>query len=98
MNPRIIDVLLTTLEEDKDILRFNISEETFIDIDLDSSSCQTEIKRLFSEILKISLSEDVEFQFKCEEGFPRELYRDVCEQYIKDIARELKTSTIAIRK
>lgn len=98
MNPRIIKVLLTTLGEDKDILRFCIGEDTFVDVDLDSTACQTEIKKLFSEIHKIAVAEDVELEFISEEDFPRGLYKDVCEQYILDIARELRTSTIAIRR
>ena len=98
MNQRTIDVLLTTLGEDRDVLRFNYEEDSFIDIDLDSATCQSEIKKLFSEILKIAISEDVEFKLEIEEGFPRELYKDVCVEYINDISRELKSSTLAIRK
>ncbi len=98
MNQRTIDVILTTLGEDRDVLRFNITEDSIIDIDLDSSTCQTEIKKLFSEILMLAVNEDISFNFSTEEGFPRELYKDVCEEYIKDITRELQTSTIAIRK
>lgn len=97
MSLRIIDVLLTTLGEDRDVLRFNTTEDSVIDIDLDSSTCQTEIKRVFSEILKMAVSEDIDFRFSTEDGFPRELYKDVCEEYIKDITRELKTSIVAIR-
>ena len=97
MNPRTIEVLLTTLGEDRDVLRFNITEDTAIDIDLDSSTCQTDIKKLFSEILMIAVYEDISFKFVIEDGFPRELYKDVCEEYIKDITKELQTSTMAIR-
>lgn len=97
MNPRTIDVILTTLGNDRDVLRFHITENSTIDIDLDSSTCQTEIKRLFSEILKQAINEDIAFKFSVEDGFPRELYKDVCEEYIRDISRELETSIIAIR-
>ena len=98
MSQRIIDVVLTTLGEDRDILRFNLSEESFLDIDLDSATCQTDIKKLFSEILKLSVNDDLELRFAAEEGFPRELYKDVCEEYIKDIARELKESKQILRQ
>ena len=98
MNLKIIDVLLTTLGEDRDVLRFNITEDLIIDIDLDSSTCQNEIKKLFSEILKLAVFEDIEFKFSSEDGFPRELYKDVCKEYIKDIKRELQMSTTAIRE
>ena len=98
MSRRTIDVLLTTLGEDRDVLRFKITEDSNLDIDLDSSTCQASIKKLFSEILTLALNEDINFEFSTEDGFPRELYKDVCEEYIKDITRELKTSTIAIRK
>lgn len=97
MNPRIIEVKLTTLGKDRDVLRFNIAENSFIDIDLDSATCQTEIKKLFSEILKLAISEDIELKFLCEENFPRNLYKDVCEEYIKDITRELNASIAIIR-
>lgn len=98
MSQRTIDVILTTLGEDRDVLRFIITEDSAIDIDLDSSVCQTEIKRLFSEILKLAVNEDIDFRFSTEDNFPRELYKDVCKEYIKDITRELQTSTVAIRK
>ncbi len=98
MNPRTIKVLLTTLGEDKDILQFCLDKDTYINIDLDSTACQTEIKKLFSEILRIAVDEEVELEFVSEEGFPRDLYKDVCEQYILDIARELRTSNIAIKR
>ena len=74
-----------------------MTEDSIIDIDLDSSTCQTEIKNLFSEILMLAVNEDISFNFSTEEGFPRELYKDVCEEYIKDITRELQTSIIATR-
>ena len=47
---------------------------------------------------QIAITEDVKFQFTSEEGFPRELYKDVCEAYIKDIERELASSTELIRQ
>ena len=98
MNPRTIDVLLTTQGEDRDILRFTFKEETYIDIDLNSATCQSEIKKLFAELLKVASVDDIELTFSCEKDFPRGLYKEVCEEYIKDISRELKTSTLALRQ
>lgn len=98
MNQRIIDVVLTTLGEDRDVLRFYIDNDECIDIDLDNASCQTEIKKIFSEILQIAVNEDIEFNYICEEQFPRELYKDVCEEYIKDISEELQSVIAIIRQ
>lgn len=98
MNQRIIDVFLTTLGKDQDVLRFIFSKDYYVDIDLDSATCKADIKKLFSELLQIAITEDVKFQFTSEEGFPRELYKDVCEAYIKDIERELASSTELIRQ
>ena len=97
MNQRIISVLLTTLGEDRDVLRFRIDDDTSLDIDLDSATCQSEIKKLFSVILQYALNEDIKLEFITEKDFPRELYKDVCTEYIKDIERELKNSTELIR-
>lgn len=98
MSQRTINVLLTTLGEDRDVLRFFLSEDSILDIDLDSATCQADIKKLFSEILKLSLTEDIELKYTFEEDFPRELYKDVCKEYIKDIDREIYESTQIIRQ
>lgn len=98
MNQRIINVYLTTLGEDQDVLRFSFSQNSYMDIDLDSATCQADIKKLFSELLQIAMTEDVKLNFASEEGFPRELYKDVCEAYIKDIERELTSSIEVIRQ
>jgi hypothetical protein len=98
MNPRIIDVLLTTLGEDWDILRFIFEEDYYIDIDLNSATGQSEIKKLFAELLKIAIDVDIELSFSSEKDFPRGLYKEVCEEYIKDISRELKTCALALRQ
>ena len=96
MNQRTIKVLLTCTE-DKDVLKFSISDTESLDINLNSASCQAEIKKLFSRILMIGIEEDIVFDFCIDKEYNRGLYIDVCKEYMKDMQRELTDCVQRIR-
>ena len=66
-------------------------------MNLNSDTCQSEIKNVFYELLRLSVEEDIILTFEAEEGYPKELYKDVCLEYITAIQREIEISTDKIR-
>lgn len=96
MNQEIIKS--TLLEQDEaDILRFEIEEE-HLDVNLNSSECQNALKKLFTQILKEAIYSSVKIKLEIQEGYSRGMYVEVCEEYIKDLNRELKEVTEIIEK
>lgn len=95
MNQEIIKVIL--LEEDEsDILRFRMEEE--IDINLNSPECQASLKRLFTLMLEEALYRKVVIELEIQDGYSRGMYIEVCQEYIKDLNRELREITEIIQK
>lgn len=97
MNQKTIDVILLENDEGKDTLRFVIDEEQCLDINLNSETCQAEIKIVFEKILGISTTEDIQFDYSVKDGYTKQLYIDVCAEYIKEIQREINNSISQIR-
>lgn len=97
MSQRTIKVLLTEVNEITDVLRFYINDEMNIDINLNSDACQSDIKSLFSGLLKMAIVDDITFELTIDDGYSKELYKDVCREYIKDIERELESSSAYIK-
>lgn len=95
MNQEIIKA--TLLEQDgTDILKFEIDEE--LDINLNSSECQNSLKKLFTLILEKVVDGSVEITLEIQDGYSRGMYIEVCEEYIKDLNRELGEVTELIKK
>ncbi len=88
MNQNIVYVELFALDEDKDILRFKFEDEQ-IDVNLNSSLCQNDLKAVFVRLIQMLLEGDVYLQFSPEDDYNRRMYIEVCEEYIKDLNREL---------
>ena len=88
MNQNIVNVELLALNEDKDILRFKFEDEQ-IDVNLNSSLCQNDLKAVFVRLIQMLLEGDVYLQFSPEDDYNRRMYIEVCEEYIKDLNREL---------
>ncbi len=88
MNQNIVNVELLALDEDKDILRFKFEDEQ-IDVNLNSSLCQNDLKAVFVRLIQMLLEGDVYLQFSPEDDYNRRMYIEVCEEYIKDLNREL---------
>lgn len=87
---QIIDVLLT-VNGNEDVLIFKLDEEHPEDysIDLNSDSNQTQIKKVFSKLLELLLSKDIELKYSVAEGYSKGLYKDVCEEYVNDLNTEI---------
>ena len=90
MNQKIINVVLTAEGEEDDLLYFNISETCILTVNLNNSSCQNEIKRVFSALLEESLHGEIKLVLEFQEGYSRQMYKEVCTEYISDINRELQ--------
>lgn len=96
MNQEIIKATLLE-QDDIDILRFEIDEEG-LDINLNSPECQKSLKKLFTLILEKVVDRSVEITLEIQDGYSRGMYVEVCEEYIKDLNRELGEVTEIINK
>ena len=96
MNQEIIKATLLE-QDDADVLRFEIEEE-YLDVNLNSSECQNSLKKLFTLILEKVAKGSVEITLEIQDGYSRGMYVEVCEEYIKDLNRELKEVIEVIRK
>ena len=96
MNQEIIKATLLE-QDDADVLRFEIDEEE-LDINLNSPECQNSLKKLFTLTLEKVIDGSVEITLEIQDGYARGMYIEVCEEYIKDLNRELGEVTEIIRK
>ena len=86
---QIVNVLLHSPDDDNDILSFCIGEDSTIDVNLNDENCQNQLKEVFLALFALQIEEDVALNLTIEEGYKRILYKDVCEEYINDLNREL---------
>ena len=85
-------------ENDTDFLKFDISEDCTISVNLNSPESQKELKEVFSNLLYILINDDVEILFEHPDEYSRRMYIDVCAEYIKDLNRELQSVGRQMRK
>ena len=97
MNQITLNVRLFAESTDDDILSFQF-EDAESRVNLNTDSCQAELKEAFARLIKLSLSNDVKLQLMIEDGYGRGLYRDVCTDYIAELQRELDSVTDKIRR
>lgn len=88
MNQKTINVVLLSEDEEKDILRFDINDK-IVDINLNDPTCQQSLKCVFNDLLCELLKNDIILSFNTQEGYHREMYKEVCKELITDIGREL---------
>ena len=81
MNQIILEVKLFAENTDDDILSFAFEDDE-CRVNLNSDSCQGELKEVFSKLVKLCLHNDVTLEMKIEEGYSRGLYKDVCSEYV----------------
>lgn len=96
MNQETINVILFALDDDNDILRFSIDGKN-LDINLNKSDCQNAMKNMFSVLLKKAVNTDLSLEFSANPGYTRGMYIEVCEEYVKDLNRELSEVVERIR-
>jgi len=97
MNQRQIKATLYD-ENDIDYLKFSISEDCIISVNLNSAESQKELKDVFSNLLSILTNEDIEIILDYPDDYSRRMYIDVCAEYIKDLNRELQSVSRQMRK
>lgn len=85
-------------ENDTDFLKFEISEDCILPVNLNSSESQKELKAVFSNLLSILTKEDIEILFEHSDEYSRRMYIDVCAEYITDLNRELRVVSQQMRK
>jgi len=96
MSQKTIEVLLTA-ENEEDILVFKVKDKN-MSVNLNSPTCQGELKNLFSNLLKILIKDDIELVLAIDDDYSRQMYIEVCDEYIKDLNRELKECKSELRK
>lgn len=97
MNQKQIKAILYD-ENDVDYLCFEISEECKYPINLNSDESPKQLKEMFSKLLSELIDSDIEIIFEKSEEYSRRLYIDVCEEYVKDLNRELRSVSLKLRK
>lgn len=82
---------LGVVSADVDVLLFGLDEECpdSYTINLNSSTSQNELKRIFSKLLQLLLEDNIVLNLVIAEGYGKGLYKDVCKEYIDDLNREL---------
>lgn len=90
---KIIKVHLETRNK-IDLMVFNFDEEKAVS--MNDENCQTELKSVFSVLLKELIMYPIKLQFEEKSEFKKPLYIDVCTEYIKELNREINTVRKAI--
>lgn len=88
MDQTILVVELTVSGE-TDILVFHFPEEETLSVNLNSSESQSDFKKVFSKLLQLILDGEVVLNFEKAEGYSKNLYIDVCKEYIEALNQEL---------
>ena len=96
MNQITLDVKLYSENNNNDVLGFVFKDEES-KINLNSESCQAELKVVFSKLVKLSLESNVKLNLVIDDSFNRGLYKDVCKEYIKDLQAELDNAKAKIK-
>lgn len=96
MNQKIIEVNLKAINNDVDILEFKF-DKISLQVNLNDSECQKELKTVFVQLLKELLTSDITLNFKYSDDYNRKMYIDVCEEYINDLNKEIENCKYDIR-
>lgn len=96
MNQEVIKVELLAIDSDTDILRFHVDEND-MDVNLNNATCQAEFKKVFSALIQKLIHADIELTLIIPEDYSRVMYREVCEEYINDLNRELVDTATKLR-
>ncbi len=84
---KIIKVYLEK-KDNKDYLVFEFEE--LIEVCLNESECQNDLKKMFINLLTILVDNKVKLEFIDKPEYKTGLYIDVCKEYIKDLNGEIK--------
>lgn len=89
MNQEVKKVIVELKKNDNsDILAFYLEEEYCIN--LNSESCQNDLKKVFSALLEQLIVTSIELDLIIAQDYKSVLFIDVCTEYIKELNREIK--------
>ena len=88
-NQEIVNVTLYD-NNGVDTLLFEMSDEEGINVNLNETSGQRDLKNVFEMILKKLSSNNLELKLTIDEEYKKGLYKEVCEEYISDLNNEIK--------
>lgn len=97
MNQVDLKVKLYADSNGNDILSFgfeNGAGEVYLNMD----NCQSQMKDVYSKLIRFSIENDVSLKFETESSYKRALYKEVCEEYVKELQKELDTVIGRIRR
>lgn len=97
MNQIKLNVKLFAEGEDEDILAFCFAEGEGR-ISLNSDSSQVQMMEVFSKLVYLCINNDVELSLEIEEEYKRSLYKDVCQEYVRELQREMNNVREKIRR
>ena len=97
MNQKAIEVVLLAADEETDLLRFKFEDDP-LDVNLNSPICQNELKAVFVRLLQMLIENDVYLEFNHADDYGRGMYIEVCEEYVRDLNRELASAKEIIHK
>ena len=90
MKPEIVRVVLLE-DEGVDYLDFMIEgSSNSYKVNLNSEDSQKEVKRLFSELLRKLIETDLELLLEVDDSYSKNLFKEISEEYIKDLNNEIK--------
>ncbi len=78
---------------EEDILKFDLVSESNpngIEVRLNSTEGQKDLKNVFSALLQKMLLAPIELNYSVEENYSAGLYKDVCSEYIKAINSDIR--------
>ena len=75
-------------EENNSYLEFNINNTCKMKINLNSDD-QTDLRNLFYSIIEQATKEDFNFELEVLEGYNKTLYKEISEEYIRQLNQEL---------
>ncbi|MDD8049356.1 MAG: hypothetical protein PHH04_07140 [Thomasclavelia sp.] len=88
MENKKVEVELKEVEK-KDILEFHLGEGSSVSIDFNDKD-QSQLRKLFYEIIKYAIEEPFELELKITDGYRKNLYIEIAKEYIKQLDTELK--------
>ena len=90
MSREIIEVLLHD-DNGTDTLLFEIpGVKAGIPVNLNAASGQSDLKKVFEKLIKKLNVNDIELKLKIDEQYKKNLYIEVCNEYISDLNKEIK--------
>jgi hypothetical protein len=90
MNQEVINVELFSNNGVDTLLFKELGSKEGISVNLNSTTGQQDLKNVFGNLLHILQNKDVELRLNINPLYKKGLYKEVCEEYIKDLNKEIK--------